>query len=228
MWFGQSLAEVDLRGLTALVQLYDRVAERAAALASDAFVIGAGYDDTAIGGHPHPGAVKIFLDGSLVARTAAMVEPFCDRHSHGYFQSDPDAMRELIVSAHATGWQVAAHAIGDRAVDLALDVFAQAQARHARPEVRHRIEHAAVTATEQVGRMAALGVTPVPQARFLAEIGDTMAAAVGPDRVDRLTGTRASCVPVCGCRAAQIARWHQARRCWVCSRWRSGSRRAAR
>jgi predicted amidohydrolase YtcJ len=132
------------------------------------------------------GAVKIFLDGSLVARTAAMVEPFCDRHSHGYFQSDPDAMRELIVSAHATGWQVAAHAIGDRAVDLALDVFAQAQARHPRPDVRHRIEHAAVTSDEQIGRMAALGVTPVPQARFLAEIGDTMAAAVGPDRVDRL------------------------------------------
>lgn len=355
-WFGQSLAEVDLRGLTALDQLYDRVAARAATLEPDAFVIGSGYDDTAIGGHPHRreldraaggrpvvlkhrsghvttvnspvldrigmldgsavvpeggvvvhddageptgtleeqaqnlasallvpfatgsiadaigaasavyaaeglthvtecgigggwvgrsprelaayqlardrgdlqvrvqvmpvadtlhalaghgddpggvgldlgvrtgfgdamlriGAVKIFLDGSLVARTAAMIEPFCDRHSHGYFQSDPDAMRALIVEAHAAGWQVAAHAIGDRAVDLALEVFAQAQERRHRPEARHRIEHAAVTSDAQIARMAQLGVTPVPQARFLTEIGDTMAAAVGPDRADTL------------------------------------------
>src|SRR5688500_3575802 len=65
-WFGQSLAEVDLRGLTALEQLYDRVAERAAALAPDAFVIGAGYDDTAIGGHPHRRELDRAADGRPV------------------------------------------------------------------------------------------------------------------------------------------------------------------
>jgi predicted amidohydrolase YtcJ len=52
-WFGSSLDEVDLSGMTDLATLYDRVAERAATLAPDAFVKGAGYDDTAIGGHPH-------------------------------------------------------------------------------------------------------------------------------------------------------------------------------
>jgi predicted amidohydrolase YtcJ len=132
------------------------------------------------------GPVKIFLDGSLVARTAAMTEPFCDRHSHGYFQDDPETMRAKVVDAHAAGWRVAAHAIGDRAIDLALDVFAQAQAQFPRADVRHRIEHAAVTTSAQVRRMAELGVTPVPQPRFLYEIGDTMAAAVGPDRAEWL------------------------------------------
>lgn len=355
-WYGQSLDEVDLTGLSDLDTLYHRVAERARTLASDAFVIGAGYDHSAIGGHPHRaaldraaggrpvvlkhrsghvttvssavldrlgvlsgtavvprggvvvrdeagdptgtleeqaqnlvntllvpfpvqdlaraigkasavyaaqglthvtecgigagwvgrsplelaayqrarasgdlnvrvqlmptmdalhpvrghasegepfgldlgvctgfgddrvriGPVKIFLDGSLVARTAAMLAPFCDRHSHGYLQDDAEEMRKKIIAAHATGWRVAAHAIGDRAVDLALDIFDEALRTHPRPDARPRIEHAAVTSPEQVRRMAALGVTPVPQARFLYEIGDTMAEAVGRPRADQL------------------------------------------
>jgi predicted amidohydrolase YtcJ len=128
------------------------------------------------------GPMKIFTDGSLVARTAAMRDPFCDRHSHGYFQDDPDLLRSRIIGAHAAGWRIAAHAIGDRAIDLALDAFAEMQREHPRPDARPRIEHAAVTTPGQVARMAQLGVTPVPQARFLYELGDTMAAAVGPDR----------------------------------------------
>jgi predicted amidohydrolase YtcJ len=91
-------------------------------------------------------------------------------------------MRSRILGAHAAGWRIAAHAIGDRAIDLALDVFAEMQRAHPRSDARPRIEHAAVTTPEQIARMAQLGITPVPQARFLYEIGDTMAAAVGPDR----------------------------------------------
>jgi predicted amidohydrolase YtcJ len=132
------------------------------------------------------GPVKIFLDGSLVARTAAMLDPFCDRHSHGYLQDDAETLRAQILDAHASGWRIAAHAIGDRAVDLALDVLAEALAAHPRPDARPRIEHAAVTTPAQIARMAQLGVTPVPQARFLLEIGDTMVAAVGPDRAEGL------------------------------------------
>lgn len=132
------------------------------------------------------GPVKIFLDGSLVARTAAMREPFRDHRGRGYLQADPELMRGHILDAHASGWRVAAHAIGDRAIDLALDVFAEAQRQCPRPDVRHRIEHAAVTSPAQITRMAALGVTPVPQPRFLYEIGDTMAAAIGQDRAGEL------------------------------------------
>jgi predicted amidohydrolase YtcJ len=132
------------------------------------------------------GPMKIFLDGSLVARTAAMVKPFCDRHSHEYLQDDPDLLRARILDAHASGWRIAAHAIGDRAVDLALDALAEAQQRHPRPGARPRIEHAAVTTPAQIARMAELGFTPVPQPRFLHEIGDTMAAAIGPGRADGL------------------------------------------
>jgi predicted amidohydrolase YtcJ len=133
------------------------------------------------------GAVKMWLDGSLLGRTAAMEEPFCPHdHGRGYFQDDPDTMRQALIAAHLGGWQVAAHAIGDRAIDLALDAFEEAHAKEPRPHSRHRIEHAGVTRPDQVERISRLGVTPVPQMRFLHDIGDSMVAAVGPDRRDRL------------------------------------------
>ena len=87
------------------------------------------------------GPVKMWLDGSLLGQTAAMQEPFCTHdHSHdggrGYFQDDPDTMLQAVVAAHIGGWQVAAHAIGDRAVDLALDAFEEAQGKRQRPHAR--------------------------------------------------------------------------------------------
>jgi len=133
------------------------------------------------------GPVKMWLDGSLLGRTAAMSEPFCGHDQRrGYFQGDPDALRQALIAAHVSGWRVAAHAIGDRAVDLALDAFEEARSKDPRPDARHRIEHAGVTRADQVNRMARLGVTPLPQMRFLHDIGDSMIAAVGPDRVDWL------------------------------------------
>ncbi|MFJ9083216.1 amidohydrolase [Streptomyces sp. NPDC102384] len=133
------------------------------------------------------GPVKIFLDGSLLGRTAAVTEPFCgcphneDRPT-GYFQGDAGSMTDLVVAAHRSGWTVAAHAIGDRAVDLALDAFVRAHKERPRPGVRHRIEHAGVVRPEQLARFAELGVVPVPQHNFLHTFGDAMAAALGPER----------------------------------------------
>ncbi|MDQ8702721.1 amidohydrolase [Streptomyces sp. LHD-70] len=133
------------------------------------------------------GPVKIFLDGSLLGRTAAVTEPFCgcphnEQRPTGYFQGDADAMTDLVVGAHRSGWTVAAHAIGDRAVDLALDAFARAHKERPRPGVHHRIEHAGIVRPDQLARFAELGVVPVPQHNFLHTFGDAMAAALGPER----------------------------------------------
>lgn len=129
------------------------------------------------------GPVKIFLDGSLIGRTAAVTEPFHDRPStRGHLQDDPEVLRRRMVEAHRSGWRVAAHAIGDRAVDLAVEAFAEAQRERPRSDVRHRVEHAGIVRPDQLPRMAELGLVPVPQPRFLHAIGDTMAAALGPGR----------------------------------------------
>ena len=132
------------------------------------------------------GPMKIWLDGGLASRTAHVYEQFCDMHSHGYFQDDPTVLREQILKAHRSGWSVAAHAIGDRTIDFALDVFEDAQRDWPRPDVRHRFEHAAITSPTQIDRMVRLGITPVPQAHFIHDLGDTMSAALGPERSNSL------------------------------------------
>jgi hypothetical protein len=131
--------------------------------------------------------MKIFTDGSLVGRTAAMTAPFApaagaDPDNQGYLQGDAGRITETIIAAHRAGWRVAAHAIGDRAIDLVLDAFDTAAARYPRHDPRHRIEHFAVSRPDQVARAVALGVIPVGQGRFASELGDGMLAAVGPGR----------------------------------------------
>ncbi|KQW52930.1 hydrolase [Nocardioides sp. Root1257] len=129
------------------------------------------------------GPVKIFSDGSLIGHTCSMTEDFADTPGErGYLQDDAGALRARILDAHRSGWRVAAHAIGDAAIDLVLDAVEEAQRRCPRPDVRHRIEHFGVSRPDQVARAAALGVVPVPQGRFVGEIGDGMLRALGPER----------------------------------------------
>src|ERR1700677_1830703 len=139
------------------------------------------------------GAVKIFSDGSLVGRTAAVHDPYAGPDGYpdpdarrGYLQADAAGLQATIIAAHRAGWQVATHAIGDRAIDVVLDAYARALATCPRRDPRHRIEHFAVTQPGQVARAAELGVVAVPQGRFASELGDGMLAAVGPGRYDWL------------------------------------------
>lgn len=132
------------------------------------------------------GATKVFADGSLIGRTCAMFEPFADDAdpaNRGFFQLEPEELRPIIVEAHRSGWQIGVHAIGDRAVSAVLDLYEEALRHHPRPDHRHRVEHAGVVIPADVERMARLGVIPVPQARFISELGDGMAAALGSDRI---------------------------------------------
>ena len=131
------------------------------------------------------GPVKIFADGSLVGRTAALIDPYAgdgDGDGCGYLQADAADLQATIIAAHRSGWQVATHAIGDLAIDVVLDAYARALEEYPRRDPRHRIEHFAVVQPRQVARAAGLGVIAVPQGRFATELGDGMLAAVGPAR----------------------------------------------
>lgn len=132
------------------------------------------------------GGVKIFSDGSLIGRTAAMFEPFYGDDGNecgcGFFQTEPDVLRRLIIDAHRSGWQVGTHAIGDRAVSTVLDCYEEAQRLYPRAGTRHRIEHCGVMGVGLLDKVKALGVVPVPQGRFVNEIGDGMKRALGAHR----------------------------------------------
>ncbi len=133
------------------------------------------------------GPMKIFTDGSLLGRTAAMSAPYAGEPGNsGYLQADAADITATIIAAHRAGWRVAAHAIGDRAIDLALDAFGTAQERQPRKDPRHRIEHFAASRPDQVIIASERSVLAVPQGRFCTELGDGMMAAVGPRRHDWL------------------------------------------
>lgn len=129
------------------------------------------------------GPTKIATDGSLIGRSAYMSCCYHDDgDNRGFLQFEEDEVRLLITQAHRAGWSVAAHAIGDAAVDAALDAFEMAQVQYPRHDPRHRIEHFAVASDAQVARLVELGVTAVPQGRFISELGDGMMRALGPRR----------------------------------------------
>jgi predicted amidohydrolase YtcJ len=129
------------------------------------------------------GALKVFSDGSLIGRTCWLSHGFEDDPLNlGYPQQDPAALRHQIVEAHLAGWQVATHAIGDAAISFVLDAYEEALARQPRRDHRHRIEHCGVTTNESLDRIGRLGVIPVPQGRFIGELGDGMLAALGARR----------------------------------------------
>jgi predicted amidohydrolase YtcJ len=136
------------------------------------------------------GPAKVFLDGSLMGETAAVSQDYCS-HGHtdntgntGYFQADPDVLRAKIEAAYAAGWSIAAHAIGDRAVDLAIDIIEDCARKYGPRAVPNRIEHASMTRPEQLARLAASGIAVTPQASFFHDGGDGMTSSLGAERLD--------------------------------------------
>jgi predicted amidohydrolase YtcJ len=128
------------------------------------------------------GALKVFTDGGMMARTAALTSPYVGLDHAGDLFSDPELIHAYVGDAHRAGWQLAIHAIGDRAVDLALEALEKAQAEHPRPAARHRIEHAGLVRPDQLPRFTATQAMPVVQPNFLWYSGDDYSSIMGPDR----------------------------------------------
>ena len=105
------------------------------------------------------GALKILSDGSMGAGTAAFFEPYADdpKTSGLLLHAVPDLER-LILEADAAGFQLAVHAIGDRANSLVLDAFEKAARANGPRDRRFRIEHAQVVRKADLARYKALGV----------------------------------------------------------------------
>ncbi|WP_055699715.1 amidohydrolase [Streptomyces silaceus] len=128
------------------------------------------------------GALKVYTDGGMMARTAALTAPYEGMDHTGQFQDDPERLARTIVDGHLAGWQLAVHAIGDRAADLALDALEEAQRLRPRPDARHRVEHAGLIRPDQLPRFARLGVSAVVQPNFLRYFGDDYASVMGEER----------------------------------------------
>jgi predicted amidohydrolase YtcJ len=131
------------------------------------------------------GAIKLVGDGSLIGRTAAVSQPFLDDPAPdnlGLLTIPPDELDDLVWRGHSRGWQMAVHAIGDRAIQTVLDAYERAMARHPRADPRHRIEHCGVMRPDLVRRVRDLGVVPVSQPPFIPEFGDGFLRHLGRER----------------------------------------------
>lgn len=151
--------------------------------------------DAALEGPPDPpgaglvrrAGLKLFADGALGSRGAALEAPYLDRPgSRGLLLTSPEALSSLVGRAHAAGWPVAIHAIGDRGARHALDAVASA----GRLGLPDRIEHAELFGDDAPARMAELGVAASLQPLHLTADAHWAEAALGPERAARLSPTR--------------------------------------
>ena len=108
------------------------------------------------------GQVKVFADGALGPRTAAMIDPYLgEPGNYGLTVTDKEALQELAVRAAANGLALSVHAIGDKANHDVLDVFESlrlAEAPEARDRLRHRIEHVQLLHPSDFARLGRLNV----------------------------------------------------------------------
>jgi predicted amidohydrolase YtcJ len=128
------------------------------------------------------GAVKVFADGSAGGLTAAFFEPYLPGGT-GVFTFPDGKIHALLKLYHEQGWQLDIHAIGDAAIEQVLQGMEAADTpAHPFAGRRHRIEHCGFATKDQMRRMKARGILPVPQPVFMYEFGDLYIRNLGRAR----------------------------------------------
>jgi predicted amidohydrolase YtcJ len=102
--------------------------------------------------------VKLFSDGALGSRGAAMIEPYSDdAENRGLPFWTQDELDMMVRKANDRGFQVGVHAIGDLGNRMVIEAFDHAQGGKPSP-LRNRIEHTQIVALEDIPRIAELGL----------------------------------------------------------------------
>ena len=133
-----------------------------------------------------PVAAKIFADGVIEGQTAALISPYLDRAGYrGELNLPPERLDSLVQALDSAGFKVHVHAIGDRAIRVALDAFEKQRARDGGAGPRHVVAHLQLFDTADVARFAELGVVASFQPLWAyrdAYITDLTEPRLGPER----------------------------------------------
>ena len=139
------------------------------------------------------------VDGSVGARTAALMAPYADGPGDGTAYYTDDELMAFFTGGHAAGLQVGVHAIGERGIEQVLAAWERVyggldsrEKRHFRAR-RHRVEHFEMASPEQVERAAMLGLAVSVQPTFDAywgQPGGLYDVALGWDRADAMNPFR--------------------------------------
>ncbi|RLI10043.1 amidohydrolase [Candidatus Bathyarchaeota archaeon] len=134
--------------------------------------------------------LKFALDGGVGPRTALMYDPYEGQpENRGVQLIEGETLKEMTRVGHEAGFQVAIHAIGDRAIDIAVDAYRYAQESYPRSDPRHQIVHCYFPSEKTLRQIEELGVLVNTQTPFLYWLGDSFLEAIGPERCAR-------CIPI--------------------------------
>jgi predicted amidohydrolase YtcJ len=183
----------DMGVSSADMALYKRFADAGRlSLRIDAYANGDGQalaDLCEHGAYRHPGGrlgmrgVKLYIDGALGSRGAALLADYSDEPGNrGLLVTDPAAYEGIVRKAKGCGVQVATHAIGDRGNRIVLDTYERVLGDDAKGDHRWRVEHAQIVSPEDIPRFAPLGV--------IASMQPTHATSDMPWAGDRLGNER--------------------------------------
>jgi hypothetical protein len=129
-------------------------------------------------------AVKLYSDGALGSRGAALIKPYSDEpHSHGLLFFKQDEMDAKMKKAMARGYQVNVHAIGDAGNHQILDIYQKEVGATKSAAQRHRIEHAQVVMQDDIKRFKTLGIIPSMQPTHATSDKNMAESRVGPERI---------------------------------------------
>jgi len=133
------------------------------------------------------GAIKVMLDGSIEGRTAALTKPYEGEPDNlGILWLSEEKLYDIVGRAHKAGFQLAVHAIGDRAIRMVLDSIERILKEKPKEDHRHRIEHASLLDEESISRMRNLGVIASVQPIFITPYMDWMFEPLGYKRATEL------------------------------------------
>lgn len=130
--------------------------------------------------------LKYAVDGGIGPRTALIYEPYKDRPDlHGTQLIPDEELKEMVLMGHKAGFQVAIHAIGDKAIDLTMDAYEYAQNMNPRLDPRHQIVHCYFPTNKALRKIIELGVMVNTQTPFMWFLGDSFIEALGFDRCSK-------------------------------------------
>ena len=131
------------------------------------------------------GFYKIYSDGSLGARNAALSEPYSDMpETCGLLNHTPEEIKEMFHKAYDMDLQVGIHAIGDKGVEIALDAMEECYFQNPKQNVRFRLIHAIVLRKDLIDRIKKLPVVVDIQPRFMSNYNIWWSEErLGPERV---------------------------------------------
>jgi predicted amidohydrolase YtcJ len=144
------------------IRLYAMISDNAATI--DAW-IARGAQSALYDGTLWVRSIKLYQDGALGSRGAALLEPYSDMATtNGLLVSPPEHIKDVATRALRAGFQVNTHAIGDRGNRLVLDSYEAAFKEVPVADHRFRVEHAQIIHSDDIPRFAAMGVIPSMQA----------------------------------------------------------------